>query len=126
MTRSNLGLSSLLTDLTDEKLDEQIDDLIFEEDYSKNAKKVSELFKDNLENPMEKAIYWIEYIIRHNGAYHLKYEGKNLNIIQYYSFDIYGLVILLTFAVFYIYNTNISALLQHLGFGKKKNKRKKD
>jgi glucuronosyltransferase len=116
-----------MKDLTEEKLQDYVDELIFEEDYSNNARKISELFKDNLVNPMEEAIFWIEYVIRHNGAYHLKYQGKYLSIIQYYSYDIYGMVILLTFAVFFIYNNiNISSMIQHLGLSKKKSKRKRE
>jgi len=45
--------------------------------------------------PLDKAVYWIEYVIRHNGAHHLKTAGNQLNWIQFLSIDVM-LVLLLT------------------------------
>jgi len=45
--------------------------------------------------PLDKAIYWIEYVIRHNGAHHLKTAGNQLNWIQFLSIDVM-LVLLIT------------------------------
>lgn len=49
--------------------------------------------------PLDKAVYWIEYVIRHNGAHHLKTAGNKLNWIQFLSID----VILLFLIIFLIY-----------------------
>ena len=38
--------------------------------------------------PLDTAIYWCEYVIRHNGASHLKSAGQNYNLFQYHSLDI--------------------------------------
>lgn len=49
--------------------------------------------------PLDKAVYWIEYVIRHNGAHHLKTAGNQLNWIQFLSIDVM-LVILITILLF--------------------------
>lgn len=45
--------------------------------------------------PLDKAVYWIEYVIRHNGAHHLKTAGNQLNWIQFLLIDVL-LVLLIT------------------------------
>lgn len=51
--------------------------------------------------PLDKAVYWIEYVIRHNGAHHLKTAGNQLNWIQFLSIDVI-LVLLTTIFLFLI------------------------
>lgn len=38
--------------------------------------------------PMDRAIYWVEYVLRHNGASHLKSSCVSLNFTQYFSIDV--------------------------------------
>lgn len=57
------------------------------------------MFHDRPMKPLDKAVYWIEYVIRHNGAHHLKTAANKLNWIQFLSID----VILLTLIVLLIF-----------------------
>lgn len=50
--------------------------------------------------PLDKAIYWIEYVIRHNGAHHLKTAGNKLNWIQFLSIDVI-IFLLIIFIIYY-------------------------
>lgn len=38
--------------------------------------------------PLDRAIYWIEYVIRNNGAKHLISDSTGLNDAQYFLLDI--------------------------------------
>lgn len=87
-------------------------------------KRLSQLFKDRPASALESAIYWIEYVIRHNGAPHLRTAGADLPWYQYYLVDVVavisGFVITLTFLIYYvilqIYNVtikNVSKIKQH-------------
>lgn len=55
--------------------------------------------------PLDKAVYWIEYVIRHNGAHHLKTAGNKLNWIQFLSIDVMLVLIIfiLTFLIISFY-----------------------
>lgn len=44
-------------------------------------------------DPMENAMYWIEYVIRTKGAKHLKSAAINLNWFQYLCFDVVGSIL---------------------------------
>lgn len=49
-------------------------------------------------NARETAAYWVEYVIRHRGAPHLRYPGADLGFWQYNSVD----VVLFLIAIVYI------------------------
>lgn len=37
---------------------------------------------------IDKAVYWVEYVIRHKGAHHLRSAGVDLKWYQYYLLDV--------------------------------------
>jgi glucuronosyltransferase len=45
-------------------------------------RRVSELMRDQKERPLDRAVYWIEYVIRHHGAQHLRSPSLRLHICQ--------------------------------------------
>jgi len=48
--------------------------------------------------PLDRAVYWVEYVIRYGGAGHLKSDSIGLKDIQYFLFDI-SLIVLLSFGL---------------------------
>ncbi|XP_065172842.1 UDP-glucuronosyltransferase 1A9-like [Atheta coriaria] len=70
--------------------------------YRENVKRLAERIQDEPMTPLEKAIWWTEYVIRHKGAQHLK--GPRIPVWQYYYFDVLaflGGVLLLILGVVY-------------------------
>ncbi|CAB3227795.1 unnamed protein product [Arctia plantaginis] len=76
-----------LRHLDSEKLYEAIQEVIREPSYKTEVRKRQILLRDQKETPLERAIYWTEYVIRHKGAYHLQSPAKDLNFFQYYCLD---------------------------------------
>ncbi|GAB6026703.1 hypothetical protein CHUAL_013211 [Chamberlinius hualienensis] len=60
--------------------------------YKERAVQRSIMFKDRLNNPVETAAFWVEYVIRHNGARFLKPSYDSLNYFQYFLLDVIGAV----------------------------------
>ncbi|XP_051896232.1 UDP-glucuronosyltransferase 2A1-like [Pristis pectinata] len=56
--------------------------------YRDNMKKLSALHRDQPELPMERAVFWIEYVARHKGAGHLRSEFYQLPWYVYYCVDV--------------------------------------
>jgi hypothetical protein len=54
------------------------------------------VFKDQLETPLTRAAFWLEYVLRQNGAKYLHSAARDLNAIQYYGIDIILFILLLT------------------------------
>lgn len=63
--------------------------------YFLRAKIVSKRFKDRPVPPSEMVNYWFEYVLRHNGAYHLNSKALKLTWYQYLLLDIITVVIAL-------------------------------
>lgn len=55
------------------------------------------MFHDQPLKPLDKAVYWIEYVIRHNGAHHLKTAGDKLNWLQFLSIDVMLVLLIVQF-----------------------------
>ncbi|KAK5642054.1 hypothetical protein RI129_008221 [Pyrocoelia pectoralis] len=60
--------------------------------FSDVAKRRSKIMHDDPVKPLDKAIFWIEYILRQNGGKHLKSSALSLNILQYLLLDVIGFI----------------------------------
>lgn len=49
---------------------------------------MSAIFRDKPRTPPELAADWIEYVIRHDGAQHLRSAALDLNVFQYLLLDV--------------------------------------
>lgn len=66
--------------------------------YRDNAIRLSDVYRDRIASALDTAVYWAEYVIKHHGAPHLSYAGKDLYWPQQYCMDIFailGLIVLL-------------------------------
>ncbi len=87
------GLILHSADVTRETLTEKIETLVYDKRYIQRAKEVSNIFNDNLVHPMDEAMFWIEYVIRHKGAPQLKSAAVKMPFYAYYSLDVFGTLI---------------------------------
>ena len=74
---------------------------------------------------MDTAIYWIEYVIRHRGAKHMRYPAADLNFFQYYSLDVMAFLTLTPYYLFKILAFLIS-LMRRKKSAKPENRPKKE
>ena len=61
-------------------------------------KKISALSKDEPESSLNRAVWWAEYVIRHNGAKHLRSASLDLALYQYLLLDV-GAFLFIIFAI---------------------------
>ncbi|XP_026200006.1 UDP-glucuronosyltransferase 2B17-like [Anabas testudineus] len=77
--------------------------VLYEPSYRDKMKTLSNLHRDQPMKPMDLAMFWIEFVMRHKGAPHLRTESYKMSKIQYYSIDVVAFlltVVLLVFTVF--------------------------
>ncbi|CAI6352176.1 unnamed protein product [Macrosiphum euphorbiae] len=104
LVEAGMGISMDLLTLQKDELLTNILELINNEKYMKNAKIVSDRFKDRPMSPSESVVYWTEYVIRHKGAPHLKSQALNLTWYQYFLLDvIFVIFIFISFVIFITY-----------------------
>lgn len=77
-----------LQHLTSEELYNAIKEVITDSKYKRDVKYRQSLLKDQKESPLERGVYWTEYVIRHKGAYHLQSPSKDMTFFQYYLLDV--------------------------------------
>nr|XP_054967451.1 UDP-glucuronosyltransferase 2B17 isoform X2 [Pan paniscus] len=56
--------------------------------YKENVMKLSRIHHDQPVKPLDRAVFWIEFVMRHKGAKHLRVAAHDLTWIQYHSLDV--------------------------------------
>ncbi|XP_017145528.1 2-hydroxyacylsphingosine 1-beta-galactosyltransferase-like [Drosophila miranda] len=73
--------------LTVETLSTTIRALLEEPRYVRKAKELSQCFKDRPMNPLETAVWWTEYALRHKDVSHMRMNIEEVPFMRYYSLD---------------------------------------
>ncbi|XP_042343820.1 UDP-glucuronosyltransferase 2A2-like [Plectropomus leopardus] len=82
---------------------EALKEVLYNPTYREKMKALSNLQRDQPMKPLDKAMFWIEFVMRHKGAGHLRTESYKMSRIQYHSIDVVAFLlaaVLLVFAVF--------------------------
>ncbi|XP_033475181.2 UDP-glucuronosyltransferase 2A1-like isoform X3 [Epinephelus lanceolatus] len=86
-----------------EDLRDAINTVINDKSYKENVMKLSSIHHDRPMSPLDEAVFWIEYTMRHKGAKHLRVQAHELTWYQYHSLDVLAfllaIVLLLVFLV---------------------------
>ncbi|KNC20904.1 hypothetical protein FF38_00288 [Lucilia cuprina] len=101
------GLSLKLHTISEKVLAKAFKELLETSHYANVAKTLSYRFRDQQNTPMERAIYWIEYVLRHKGATHLRNMGHNLTWWQFYNVDV-----MLAIFCFFAFITCLALVIQ--------------
>ncbi|XP_074036451.1 UDP-glucosyltransferase 2 isoform X2 [Leptinotarsa decemlineata] len=88
VVRRGMALKLNLHDLTEETFSNALNDILNDPKYRKNAKLRSKIMQDQPMKPIDEAVFWVEYVIRHEGAPHLKSAALHLSWYQKYLIDV--------------------------------------
>jgi len=105
MARTELlgwGVQVLFTNLTETSFTWALNEVLTNEKYRINVEKIRNRLLDQPQTPMEKAMFWIEYVIRHDGAYFMQTSAQYLSFIEYNNLDIYAIVLVVLFSMIFI------------------------
>lgn len=91
-----------LAELTTESLVKAIRTVIQDPRYKEKARQRSVILRDVQIPPLQSAVYWTEYVLRHRGAHHLMSPARHLNLIQYYLVDVLIIYLLAFLTLVYI------------------------
>ncbi|EDW31822.1 GL10762 [Drosophila persimilis] len=101
MNKAVLGgyaISLHFQSITSEVLEHSLLQLIHNATYKESVQRVSSIFRDRPQEPRKSAVYWIEYVIRHRGAPHMRSAGLDLNWFQFYLLDVIAFVVAIALA----------------------------
>lgn len=74
--------------ITSQNFLETIQEVLHNPSYRTNMKHLSALHRDKPEPPLETALFWIEYVMRHRGASHLRTESFKMPWYSFHSVDV--------------------------------------
>uniref|UniRef100_A0A8C6MN35 glucuronosyltransferase n=1 Tax=Nothobranchius furzeri TaxID=105023 RepID=A0A8C6MN35_NOTFU len=71
-----------------EDLRDAINTIIRDKSYKESAMRLSRIHHDRPMSPLDEAVFWIEFTMRHKGAKHLRVQAHELTWYQYHSLDV--------------------------------------
>ncbi|XP_030064725.1 UDP-glucuronosyltransferase 1-6 isoform X2 [Microcaecilia unicolor] len=89
------GVTLNILDMTSLDLSNALNAVINEPKYKKNIKRLSALHLDKPIHPLDLAVYWVEFVMRHKGASHLRPAAPNLDWFQYHSLDVVAFLLVI-------------------------------
>ncbi|XP_040822703.1 UDP-glucuronosyltransferase 2B14-like isoform X2 [Ochotona curzoniae] len=67
--------------------------VIHDPSYKENVMMLSRIHHDQPMKPLDTAVFWIEHVMRHKGAKHLRVAAHDLTWYQYHSLDVIGFLL---------------------------------
>lgn len=102
----SLGYGKILEypHINEETLSKALNEVLTNDSFRMKAKELSVRFKDRPMNALDTAMFWIEYVMRNNGAHYMKNPAVELSWVAYTMIDVYVfiffVVLLSVFAIF--------------------------
>ncbi|XP_072434603.1 UDP-glucuronosyltransferase 1A1-like [Chiloscyllium punctatum] len=102
MKHRGVGVLLSLKGLSSQDLIEALNTVINDTRYKEVITKMSTLYRDRLMQPVEISAYWVEFVMRHRGAEHLRTAAHSFSWIQYHCLDVFGTLAAVVFLFFWL------------------------
>ncbi|KAM9408782.1 UDP-glucuronosyltransferase 2A1-like isoform 2-T2 [Pholidichthys leucotaenia] len=86
--RGGAKILTLATVDKDDNFFKAVQEVLKEPSYRMNMQRLSRLHRDQPITPLDNAIFWIEFVMRHKGAAHLKSVSYQMPWYSYHSVDV--------------------------------------
>ncbi|RXG53455.1 UDP-glucuronosyltransferase 2B14 [Armadillidium vulgare] len=103
MKQKGFGDFLIWEDLTVEVVITKINEIINNPSYKSRIENASNAFRDQPMPPLEKAVWWTEYVIRNKGAPQLRSPARDLSWIEYLMIDLLLLILFIFFLIFWTF-----------------------
>ncbi|XP_062845538.1 UDP-glucuronosyltransferase 1A1-like [Trichomycterus rosablanca] len=94
-----VGVALNFYNITVDVLLDALHDVINNSSYKERMMKLSALHNDRPVQPLDLAVYWTEYVMRHKSTDHLRLAGHDLYWFQYHSLDVIAFLLVVVVIV---------------------------
>ncbi|XP_066268018.1 UDP-glucuronosyltransferase 2C1-like isoform X1 [Branchiostoma lanceolatum] len=94
-----LGVKLDFSTVTADQLYQAVIHVLTNNSFQETAARLSRLHRDQPQPPMERAVWWIEHVIKHGGLSHLRARAVDLPWYQYYLLDVAAFLLAVCTAV---------------------------
>ncbi|XP_055702672.1 UDP-glycosyltransferase UGT5-like [Phlebotomus papatasi] len=102
-----------------------IEKMLKDPKYRNNAETLSQVFRDQKETPLERAIWWTEYVLRHPNMTYMRSSSFELGIIKRQSWDVMAFIFSMILISMFVF-VKISCCVCRMCSKKKSRKPKRD
>ncbi|XP_036029696.1 UDP-glucuronosyltransferase 1A8 isoform X1 [Onychomys torridus] len=102
METRGAGITLNVLEMTADDLENALKAVINDKSYKENIMRLSRLHKDRPIEPLDLAVFWVEYVMRNKGAPHLRPAAHDLTWYQYHSLDVIGFLLAIVLTVVFI------------------------
>ncbi|XP_054278673.1 UDP-glucosyltransferase 2-like [Macrosteles quadrilineatus] len=102
VAKKGAGILLKLEDLTATKIEAALVSVLNGPSYTDNARRLSLQYRDRPMTPLQSAVFWTEYVIRHQGAPHLRPASVQLAWYQLLLLDVTAVLLLPLVPLLYI------------------------
>nr|ADC91971.1 UDP glucuronosyltransferase 5 family polypeptide a5 [Danio rerio] len=67
---------------------EALKEVLYNPSYKENIQRLSKVHHDQPMKPLDRAMFWIEFVMRNKGASHLRTQSFRMSWIEYHSIDV--------------------------------------
>ncbi|PSN55501.1 hypothetical protein C0J52_02581 [Blattella germanica] len=99
---AGMGVSLDFQDITKETVLNSLKTVLNQPSFRENAKRMSKIYQDRPLSPMDTAIYWTEYVLRHKGAPHMRSAALDLSWYQYLLLDVIAVILIILLLILII------------------------
>ncbi|NWU87520.1 UD11 glucuronosyltransferase, partial [Onychorhynchus coronatus] len=96
------GLTLNILEMTSQDISTALKAVINDKKYKENIQRLSDLHLDRPIHPLDLAVHWVEFVMRHKGAPHLRPAAHDLNWVQYHSLDVLAFLLLVLLLALFI------------------------
>ncbi|XP_040893486.1 UDP-glucuronosyltransferase 2C1-like [Toxotes jaculatrix] len=93
--------------------------VLYNSSYMENMQRLSRLHRDQPLKPLDQAVFWIEYVIRHKGARHLQTQSNKMSWFVYNSIDVIAALLTVVLLTTFICISIVRFLWRMIFVGKK-------
>ncbi|XP_047113409.1 UDP-glucosyltransferase 2-like [Schistocerca piceifrons] len=93
MTSAGVGEKIEFGELTTDSVLRAIRHIIENPSYQENMKRLSAVYREHQSTSLERAVWWVEYVIRHQGAPHLRSAALDLHWWQLLLLDVIAFIL---------------------------------
>lgn len=93
IVRKGYGILLPFDDVNEKNLEENLLEIINNDKYLKNVQKTSSLLRSQPINPMDKAVFWVEHVIKFKNTDHFKTVAKKLPFYKYFLLDVIAFIL---------------------------------
>ncbi|XP_058521121.1 UDP-glucuronosyltransferase 1A4 isoform X5 [Ochotona princeps] len=102
METRGAGITLNVLEMTSDDLANALKKVINDKSYKENIMRLSSLHKDRPVEPLDLAVFWVEFVMRHKGAPHLRPAAHDLTWYQYHSLDVIGFLLAIVLVVAFV------------------------